>query len=200
MGRVLDFEAQVAAVQKIVDRYPNVGHPKFYITEWAYDWKASDVSPTFNGAYVAQSLYEIMNANVAGATYCGTLGFLEKPAPTMQAFRMFKSLEDNLVSHTNNHKTVNIIPSGTDDKLTLLVWDFPWQPKQTEAPKSQTVALNISGLKKGNYSYTRFLVDDHHMSVELDQVNDETLSSNGTINLEFELQPYGVTRVALIKK
>ncbi len=202
-GRLINFRQQIAVVNDIVKRYPSVGHPKYYITEWAYDWKASDLpGPTFNGAFVAQSLFDMLEGGVAGATYCGNLGWLDEPDPAAQAFKFFNQLEEFRMQADVDGKDsgIGILPTGTYGRIALMVWNYP-EDEGAGGPESRSVSILLEKLGPGTYRVKRQLVDtDHNTSVEPDIVEELTVDSDGEMNLNFDLKTFGITFIELTPK
>ena len=198
-GKVMNFNQQVDAVKAILDKYPSVGKPMFYITEWAYDWKASNlIGPTFNGAYIAQSLYEMLEGGVAGASYCGGLGRLEAPDAAAQTFKFFNRLEDARLQAeiSDNEPGIGLLATARDGRIAILAWSFPGEAGADSAPRP--VSIHLVNLASAPYQLRRQLVDqDNYQTVEPQSVEDRTVSSDGSLKLEFTLQPYGITFIEL---
>ena len=198
-GKVMDFNRQVNAVKEILEKYPSVGEPKLYITEWAYDWKSSELlGPTFNGAYVAQSLYEMLETGVAGASYCGGLGRLEAPNPAAQTFKFFNRLEDARLQAeiSDNEPGIGVLATARNRRIAILAWNFPGEAGADSAPRP--VSIHLVNLAAAPYQLRRQLVDsDHHQSVDPELVEDHTVRADGSLKLDFALQPFGITFIEL---
>jgi hypothetical protein len=196
------FKEQLDKLKEILDDYPEVGEPELYITEWAYDWKPSDVSLIFNGAYVAQSIYEMMQGGVDGATYCGILGLLESPDPAADVFKFFHKLEDNRLETAveRDNSSINCLASGRSERITLMVWDFPGYEEPDE-PKENSIVIDLENLASGSYRYHRYLIDSNHLEMKTQHLaEDKEIVSDGNVTLEFELQPYAITLIELTRK
>ncbi len=202
-GRVKSFSQQIETVNDIIKKYPSVGDPKYYITEWAYDWKVSDLlGPTFNGAFVAQSLFEMLEGGVAGATYCGNLGWLDAPDPAAQAFKFFNLLEDFRIRAEVDGKDsgVGILATGTYGRIALMVWNYP-DDEGASGVESRSVSINLNNLGAGAYRVKRQLVDpDHHTSMDPHVAEEFTIDSGGEMKLNFDLKTFGITFVELRPK
>jgi hypothetical protein len=198
-GHVQSFKEQIESVNEIIQKHPEVGNPRLYITEWAYDWKESDVSPAFNGAFVAQSLYEMIEGEIKGATYCGNLGTLESPDPAAHAFMLFNKLEDNRLGAVfgREKSSISILASGSSDRITLMVWDFPGYDEPDD-PRRNSITIALESLAPGAYQYRRFLVDSEHLGMKTPHIiEDKEINSDGRLSLDFELQPYAITLIEL---
>ena len=199
-GKVMSFAEQVNTIRRIVARYPSVGDPKLYLTEWAYDWKASDLlGPTFNGAFVAQSLYEMLEGGVAGATYCGNLGWLDEPDPAAQVFKFYHSLEDFRMKAEADERDsgIGILGTGTHGRIALMVWNYP-DDEGARGVESQSVSIHLENLGAGTYRVKRQLVDpDHHTGVEPHVAEEFTIDSDGALDLNFDLKNFGITFIEL---
>ena len=200
-GNVMSFTEQANTIRDILKKYPGFGEPKLYVTEWAYDWKASDASPTFNGAFVAQSLYEMIEGGVDGATYCGLLGFIDAPDPAVQAYFFYNQLEEQRIPAevAEANATVGALATRNGARTAVLVWDFAHEG-DARAEKSNAVSLHLAGLAPGRYRLRRQLVDADHLGPEAAFVDERIIDSDRDVTLDFELQPYGLSLIELTPK
>ncbi len=199
-GKVMNFTQQIETINQIIEKYPSVGKPKLYLTEWAYDWKVSELlGPTFNGAYVAQSLYEMLEGGIAGATYCGNLGWLDAPDPAAQTFKFFNQLEDwrMQTESSDPNSGIGVIATGTQGRLALMVWNFSETTKaSSDGPRA--VSINLENIGATTYRFKRYAVDpDNYQSVDPALVENRTIESDGTLTLDFSLQPYSVCLIEI---
>jgi len=200
-GNVMSFTDQCKLVRDLAGKHPELGEPKLYITEWAYDWKLNEqVGPTFNGAFVAQSLYEMHEAGVAGATYCGMLGYPEQPDPAAQAFKMFNQLEKHRskVVVGCEESGIQAIVTGSPQRIAILVWNFSGDSGVKDYTP-QPVSLKMENIGAITYRMKRQLVDrSNYQQVDPEVVENRDVPCDGTIELEFELEPYAVSLIELM--
>ena len=69
----------------------------------------------------------MLEGGVAGATYCGNLGWLDAPDPAAQAFKFFNQLEDFRMRAEMEGKDsgIGILATGTYGRIALMVWNYP---------------------------------------------------------------------------
>jgi hypothetical protein len=208
--RVMDFEAQAAKIRGLIAKYPEIGNPEFYMTEWSYYWDLR-MQPVdgFNGAYVAQSLGGMVNAGYSKALYCGPLGSTESPDSAAQVLWMFNRLASHrLAAELEGEETsVGIIASGEHGKISLLVWDFPFSAEEgvpqkyrdekgLESIPPKSFSINLSNLPSGNFRYTRHVTGEKQGEAFAEKAESKSVSSGGDLTLTFDIQPY---QVALIE-
>ena len=200
------FTDQVGIVRRLIDKYPAIGSPNLVIDEWSYDWnyrrskeiKALIDSP-FNAAWVAQSLYEMVDCGVDMAAYCSSVGnSLDAPNPTFGVLEMFQRL-GNVRIQANIEKPdpeIGVLASSDDGKVAIMVWGLPHQTVAAgTTPK--TVRLSLENLPATNYRQVRYLASSTRTDTSLRTVEDKTLQTTGNLELEFELESNAVTLLEL---
>jgi hypothetical protein len=213
LKRVMNFEEQGERVRGLLKKYPGLGEPKFYMTEWSYFWDLR-LQPVdgFNGAYIANSLGEMLRAGYDTALYCGPLGPIEAPDSGAQALWIYNHLEENnlAVKLDGSEKSINAIATSGTDKVSVMVWDFPFS-KEGEVPQKyrdeqaveaipgNTIRLCLDQLEAGDYKLVRRASGKQESDDMLNLKEETVLSSDGDLTLEFVIQPYSVEFIELTK-
>ena len=194
------FAKQTDRFKECIRRNPAIGNPELFVTEWSYFWGSVDTpAPTFVAAYLAQSLYEMADSGVSAAFHCGPIGSPKNPKPGYHIFKMFDMLGSTRVRAevAENGSSVQVLCSKNGDKVTLMVWDFPYRMEKMEN-LNKSVRIALENLPRGDYKMVRYLVDDDHMgSQTMERVEDQQIHADAKAELEFELVPYGVTFIEL---
>ncbi len=210
--RVMDFEKQAEKVRGLIDKYPGIGNPEFYMTEWSYYWDLRrQPVDGFNGAYVAQSLGLMLKAGYSKALYCGPLGPSESPDSAAQALWMFNRLASHQLEATldGEENSVGAIAAGEEGKISLLVWDFPFSAedgvpqkyrdeKGLESIPANSISIQLNGLPSGNYRYTRYSTGERDGNVFAPVAESGNSRSYGQLTLDFDIQAYQVALVEII--
>ena len=210
--RVMDFEKQAEKVRGLIDKYPGIGNPEFYMTEWSYYWDLRrQPVDGFNGAYVAQSLGLMLKAGFSKALYCGPLGPSESPDSAAQALWMFNRLAAHQLEATldGEENSVGAIAAGEEGKISLLVWDFPFSAEDgvpqkyrdengLESIPANSISIQLNGLPSGNYRYTRYSTGERDGNVFTPVAESGNSRSDGQLTLDFDIQAYQAALVEII--
>ena len=224
---MLTYTEQVARIREILKQYPSVGEPLLINSEWGYSWNQSEPDESavnksaYHAAFTAQSMLEMMDSGMSAATFCSYMGEIDSPWPVYHTFKMFGMLEPKRISASveEEHSGVQTLASRNDDSVSVLLWNFPSripviEGKVRRAPyridrkspfrqpspadKAQKpVRLNLQNLPAGEYSFTRYLVDDEHSGKDLVKVDEGTLQAGGKAELSFEMLPNAVSFIQL---
>ena len=200
-NRVHTYIEQAELVREIVERYPQVGNPRLAITEWGYDWNNARRQwndSTFHGAFIAQSLFEMQEEDFLFAAFCSHTRSHSNPNPAWQSLKMFSMLSDRRISGTvtEDSTSVEVLASRNGDRITIMVWDFPFRMPELEN-KVKPVKVSLKNLPSGEYGYIRYLVDEEHSGNPLVKVYEQQMRIRNKAELAIEMHPYAVSLIVL---
>ncbi len=129
-------------------------------------------------------------------THLGIFDYQGQPRPAYFAFKLLSRLAGKRIRIYDVDGNVKVLAAYDEDfkMVNALIWNFA-----VEKPKKETIKLNIYNAEKGEWRYTRFLLDVKTNSSEENRrlriVERKFIKNTDHFEDTFILEPYGITQI-----